>query len=69
MKQSLIITVVICLVLGESFSFIAKKGNQKNNKDTYCCSKICNDVKAENKTQNPAQPEPYLPMVNMFRYL
>ncbi len=68
MKQSLIITVIICLVLGESFSFISQKSNQKNNTNTYCCSKICNEVKKAEKAKSPAQAEPYLPMVNMLRY-
>jgi hypothetical protein len=69
MKQSLIITAIICFVLGESFSFIAKRSNQKNNTKTYICSKICNDIKAGKKVTDPAQAEPYLPMVNMLRYL
>jgi len=69
MKQSLIITVIICLVLGESFSLIAKKSNQKNNAGTtYCCSKISNNTETNNKVKNPVQAEPYLPMVNMLRY-
>ena len=68
MKQSLIITAIICLVLGESFSLIAKKNNQRNNKNTYCCSKTCKDVNG-NKTKLPVEPAPYFPMVNMFRYL
>ena len=68
MKQSLIITVVICLVLGESFTFIAKKDNQKNNKTTYCCSKISGETKADEKAKSASSAEPYLPMVNMFRY-
>jgi hypothetical protein len=67
MKQSLIITVVICLFLGESFTLIAKKGSQKNNTTTYCCSKICDDKKADEKAKGSLQPEPYLPMVNMLR--
>ena len=67
MKQSFIITVLICLALGESFTFINKKNQQKNKATTYCCSKVCTDEKAEKKTGN-AQAEPYLPMVNMLRY-
>ena len=67
MKQSFIITVLICLVLGESFTFINKKDHQKNKATTYCCSKIRTDEKGEKKTA-PAQAEPYLPMVNMLRY-
>ena len=68
MKQSLIITVIICLVLGESFTLITKESNQKNSSATYCCNKICNDAGATQKAKNAAQAEPYLPMINMLRY-
>lgn len=63
MKQSLIITLIICLVLGESINVIAKRGDKKNG--TYCCSKVCNSQKEIKKA---VQAEPYLPMVNMLRY-
>ncbi len=66
MKQSLIITIVICLFLGESFTLIAKKGNQKNDTTTYCCNKICDDKKTDEKAKGALQQEPYLPMVNML---
>ena len=68
MKQSLIIIVIICLVLGESFTLIAKKSSQKNSSATYCCNKICNDAGANKKAKSTVQAEPYLPMVNMLRY-
>ena len=68
MKQSLIITVVICLFLGESFSLITKRANQKENKANYCCNKVCNDKNGEKQVKNTMQAEPYLPMVNMLRY-
>ena len=66
MKQSLIITIVICLFLGESFTLIAKKSNQKNNTTTYCSNKICDDEKADEKAKSSLHTEPYLPMVNML---
>jgi len=65
MKQSLIITLVICLFLGESINVIAKKSSKKNKNSTYCCSKTCNSPKSGKKI---IQAEPYLPMVNMLRY-
>lgn len=69
MKQSLIITLVICLFLGESFSLITKKSNSKSNEPTnYCSQKVCGgngDKKSTNATQ---ATDTYLPIVNMFRY-
>jgi hypothetical protein len=65
MKQSLIITLIICFVLGESINVIAKRSSEQNKSKTYCCNKECNPTKAGKK--NP-QTEPYLPMVNMLRY-
>jgi hypothetical protein len=65
MKRSFIITVAICLILGESFTFINKKDQQKSKATIYCCKKICSGANADNKTKKTTE-ETYLPMVNML---
>jgi len=67
MKQSLIITMIICLFLGESFSIITKNDLQQKNKKVYCCSKICEKAKLKGANDMPFA-EPYLPMLNMLGY-
>lgn len=66
MKQSLIIILIICFVLGESFSFIVKRDNKKENTTNYCCNKVCDKSKASKKST--AAEQPYLPVVNWMGY-
>jgi hypothetical protein len=66
MKQSLIITFVICLFVGESFSIINKREHRQKNENVYCCNKVCGNVKDEKKAKDAQQADSYLPMLNML---
>jgi len=51
MKQSLIITIIICLFLGESFSIITKNNLKEKDTNTYCCNTLCKKVKLQKTNQ------------------
>ena len=66
MKQSLIITIIICLFLGESFSIITKNNLKEKDTNTYCCNTLCKKVKLQKNEKDAQQAQPYLPMLNML---
>ncbi|MBL0357608.1 MAG: hypothetical protein IPP72_12330 [Chitinophagaceae bacterium] len=67
MKQSLIITAILCFTLGETFSVISKKEKAEQKAASYCCIKVCGQQQANQAAVN-AEPEPFIPMVNLLGY-
>lgn len=67
MKQSLIITAILCLALGQSFSFISKKEQAVQKNTSYCSLKKC-DSKDNKQLKGAAELESYIPMVNILGY-
>jgi len=66
MKQSFIITAVICLLLGESCSLINKKESNASHSPAYCSVKVCNPSAGRQK--NAAEVKPYIPMETILGY-
>jgi hypothetical protein len=67
MKQSLIITAILCLALGQSFSFISKKEKAVQKTTSYCSLKKC-EKQADKQLKSAAELESYIPMVNILGY-
>ena len=67
MKQSLIITVILCLVLAKSFSIISKKEKVQQKTTTYCCVKSGGQP-ADKQAKTTTEPASYIPMVNILGY-
>jgi|GEM_PF-6196214 len=67
MKRSLIITAVLCLALGESFSIISKKEKAQQMEAPYCCMNSSSKP-LEKAGKANAVAGPYLPIVNILGY-
>jgi len=61
MKQSVII-IVLCFLLGTSFTVVQSNTDAPKKKTMYCCSKT-GSSKQNKKT---AAPVPYFPVINVF---
>lgn len=61
MKQPVIITIVLCVLLGTSFTVIHSNNEAPKKKTMYCCSKT--GTKKDKKTTVPVS---YFPVVNVF---
>jgi len=66
MKQSLIIVLIICFALGESFSFIVKQDKKAEKTPRFCCNKSCNQQQQKGKKNS--NEHTVLPVVNLLPY-
>lgn len=62
MKQPVIITIVLCVLLGTSFTVIHSNNDTPKKKTIYCCSK----AGGQKKDNKAATPVSYFPVVNVF---
>jgi len=66
MKQSLIIVLIICFALGESFSLIIKQDKKAEKATRLCCNKRC-DQKQVPGNKAPAE-QTVLPGVHLLPF-
>lgn len=66
MKQSLIIVLIICFALGESFSLIIKQDKKTEKATKLCCNKTCSQ-KQETGERTPAE-QTVLPGVHLLPF-
>lgn len=67
MKQSLIIILIICFALGESFTFIVKQDKRAEKATRLCCKELpCNQTKEPEKKAAAEQTE--LPGVHLLPF-